>query len=176
MIKINLAPERGRRRIPGVKFTLPAFNLGWAFGIVYLVALLAIGGYWWALISSKAALTTDIERAEQDLAMLKTQIGQESRMKDLATELRRRVEVIDGITQAQGRPIVLADAFGGFDDLAFRRNAGKPAYKLPALLIDALTKNPATNFRVRPDGTVLLDTRYFRLPEKAPADGAKGGA
>ena len=111
MIRINLAPERGRRRVPGVKFTLPAFHLGWAFGLVYLVALLAIGGTWWALISSKAALTADIERAEKDLAVLTVQIGQETRMKDLATELRRRVEVIDGLTQAQGRPIVLADAF-----------------------------------------------------------------
>ena len=111
MIRINLAPERGRRRVPGLKFALPAFNLGWAFGIVYLLALLAIGGYWWGLISSKAALATDIEQAEKDLTVLKAQIGQESRMKDLAIELRQRVEVIDGLTQAQGRPIALADSF-----------------------------------------------------------------
>ncbi len=111
MIKINLAPERGRRRVPGLKLSLPAFNLGWLFGIVYLVALLAVGGYWWALNSSKAALTADIDQAQKDLALLQTQIGQETRMKDLASELRRRVEVIDGLTQAQGRPIVLADAF-----------------------------------------------------------------
>ena len=37
MIKINLAPERGRRRkvgFKGIKLGLPAFNLGMLFGVV----------------------------------------------------------------------------------------------------------------------------------------------
>jgi Tfp pilus assembly protein PilN len=113
MIKINLAPERGRRRGAGVSFSLPAFNMGWLFGVVYLALLLGVGGYWWILISTKANLNADIERAQKDLAALKAQIGQETKIKELANELRKRVDVIEAITKAQGRPILLLEAFAG---------------------------------------------------------------
>lgn len=39
-------------------------------------------------------------------------------------------------------------------------------------LLDALRANPLTSFRVRPDGEVLLDTRFTRIPAKPPAAGA----
>lgn len=55
------------------------------------------------------------------------------------------------------------------DRLAFRRHAGKTEYRFPKGLVAALKANPATAWRVRPDGTVLLDTRYFRMPRKLPA-------
>lgn len=55
------------------------------------------------------------------------------------------------------------------DRIAFRRRAGVVAYEFPAGLVEALKKNEATRFRVRPDGTVLLDSRYLRLPEREPA-------
>jgi type IV pilus assembly protein PilN len=114
MIKINLAPvERGRRRGAGFGFSLPAFNMGWLFGVVYLALLLGVGGYWWILISTKANLNADIERAQKDLAALKAQIGQETKIKELANELRKRVDVIEAITKAQGRPILLLEAFAG---------------------------------------------------------------
>lgn len=116
MIRINLAPERGRRRRvggPGFSLSLPAFNLGWMFGVVYLALLLGLGVYWWVLVSTKATLTSDIDRAQKDLALLKAQIGQESRMRDLANELRKRVDVIEAITKAQGRPILMVEAFAG---------------------------------------------------------------
>jgi Tfp pilus assembly protein PilN len=115
MIKINLAPERGRRRRGGAGFSvsLPAFNLGWLFAVVYLGLLLGLGVYWWVLTSTKATLTADIDRAQKDLALLKQQIGQESKIKDLANELRKRVEVIEAITKAQGRPILMVEAFAG---------------------------------------------------------------
>ena len=113
MIRINLAPERGRRRIAGggFSFSLPAFNMAWLFGVVYLALLLGIGGYWWILTSTKASLTADIDRAQRDLAALKAQIGQETKVKELANELRKRVDVIESITKAQGRPIQLLEAF-----------------------------------------------------------------
>jgi len=111
MIRINLAPERARRRGAGFKLGLPSFNLGWLFGVVYLALLLGVGGYWWVLTRTQATLTVDIDRAQKDLALLKAQIGQESKIRDLANELRKRVEVIEELTRAQGRPILLADAF-----------------------------------------------------------------
>ena len=60
MIRINLAPERGRRPGAGFSFSLPAFNLAWLFGVIYLALLLGVGVYWWVLISTKANLTADI--------------------------------------------------------------------------------------------------------------------
>jgi Tfp pilus assembly protein PilN len=114
MIRINLAPERGRRRkvgFKGFKLGLPAFNLGWAFGVIYLALLLGIGVYWWYLASTQASLTADIDRAQKDLALLKTQIGQESKVRDLATELRKRVDVIEAITKAPGQKIQMVEAF-----------------------------------------------------------------
>jgi len=114
MIRINLAPERARRRgagFKGFKIGLPAFNLGWLFGVVYLALLLGIGVYWWVLTSTQASLTSDIDRAQKDLALLKAQIGQESKVRDLANELRKRVDVIEAITKAPGQKIQLVEAF-----------------------------------------------------------------
>ena len=114
MIKINLAPERGRRRkvgFKGIKLSLPAFNLGVLFGVVYLALLVCIGLYWWFLMSTKVSLTADIDRANRDLATLKAQIGQESKVRDLANELRKRVDVIEAITKAPGQKIQLVEAF-----------------------------------------------------------------
>ena len=114
MIKINLAPERGRRRkvgFKGIKLGLPAFNLGMLFGVVYLALVLGIGLYWWFLTSTKASLNADIDRANQDLTLLKAQIGQESKVRDLANELRKRVDVIEAITKAPGQKIQLVEAF-----------------------------------------------------------------
>ena len=114
MIRINLAPDRGRRRVAGfkgIKLGLPAFNMGWLFGVVYLALLLGIGVYWWILNTTQANLTADIDRAQKDLTLLKQQIGQESKVRDLANELRKRVEVIEAITKAPGQKIQLVDAF-----------------------------------------------------------------
>jgi type IV pilus assembly protein PilN len=112
MIRINLAPERGgRRRGAGFSLSLPAFNMAWLFGVVYLALLLLVVVGWWWLISTKANLNADIERAQKDLAALKAQIGQETKVKELANELRKRVDVIESITKAQGRPIQMLEAF-----------------------------------------------------------------
>jgi Tfp pilus assembly protein PilN len=114
MIRINLAPERSRRRRRiglGVSLSLPAFNLGWLFGIVYLVAVLGVGGYWWTLKATEGRLRADIAQAKRDIDMLKVQIGQENKMKDMAAELRKRVNVIETLTKNQARPILLVDTF-----------------------------------------------------------------
>jgi len=114
MIRINLAPERGRRRkvgFKGIKLGLPAFNLGMLFGVVYLALVLGIGMYWWFLISTKASLTAKIDNANRELTALKAQIGQESKVRDLALELRKRVDVIEAITKAPGQKIQLVEAF-----------------------------------------------------------------
>jgi Tfp pilus assembly protein PilN len=113
MIRINLAPERGRRRRVGLglNISLPGFNLGLLFGIVYLAAMLGIAGYWWTLRATEQRLDAEIAQAKRDIDQLKIQIGQENKMKDMAAELRKRIDVIETLTKNQARPIVLVDAF-----------------------------------------------------------------
>ncbi|HEY7518971.1 MAG TPA: PilN domain-containing protein [Methylomirabilota bacterium] len=114
MIRINLAPERGRRRRRigiGLNFSLPSFNLGWLFGIVYLVALVGIGGYWWTLKLSEDRLRSEIAAAKREIDTLRAQIGQENKMKEMAAELKKRIGVIETLTKNQGRSILLVDAF-----------------------------------------------------------------
>ena len=113
MIRINLAPETTRRRgVGGFRFpTLPAFNLGWLFGILYVVAVVGIGVYWWSLSSEESDLTAKVDHANKELAQLKVAIGQGSQVKDQAAELRKRLVVLEELTKSQAKPIVLVDIF-----------------------------------------------------------------
>ncbi len=112
MIRINLAPETKRRRGGAFKLpTLPAFNLGWLFGILYVVAVVGIGVYWWSLSSEESDLTAKVDRANKELAQLKVAISQGSQVKDQAAELRKRLVVLEELTKGQTKPIVLVDVF-----------------------------------------------------------------
>jgi len=125
MIRINLAPETKRRGIGFKLPTLPAFNLGWLFLIVYLAAVAGIGTYWWALSSEEADLTAKVDGATKELAQLKAAIGQGSQVKDQAAELRKRLAVLEELTKGQTRPILLVDAFASLvpKDLWITRSA-----------------------------------------------------
>jgi hypothetical protein len=72
--------------------------------------------------------------------------------------------------EAARRGFHVIDLCQVLDRLAFRRNGGRPTYPLPLGLLQALKQNPLTRFRVRPDGAVLLDTRYMRIPATKPAE------
>jgi Tfp pilus assembly protein PilN len=114
MIRINLAPERARRRRSvglGFSFSLPAFNLLWLFGIVYLVAVLGVLGYWWTLKLTETRLRNEIEAARQEIQILTAKIGQENKMKEMAAELRKRIAVIETLTKNQARSIQIVDTF-----------------------------------------------------------------
>lgn len=80
------------------------------------------------------------------------------------------------VREAQQRGWHVIDLCRVLDDLAFRRSHGRPRYDLPGALIRALKRNPATAFRVRPDGEVLLDTRFMRIPAVPPAADAETAA
>lgn len=112
MIRINLAPETKRRRRGGFTLpTLPAFNLGWLFGILYVVAVVGIGVYWWSLSREESDLTAKVDRANKELAQLKVAISQGSQVRDQAAELRKRLVVLEELTKGQTKPIVLVDIF-----------------------------------------------------------------
>jgi hypothetical protein len=93
----------------------------------------------------------------------------------LTREQARRIDsTIDAYndyirTEARRRDWQVIDLCELLDQLAFRRNEGQPRYSLPVGLLEALRANPLTQFRVRPDGEVLLDTRFFRIPPVAPS-------
>lgn len=144
MIRINLAPETKRRR--GVAFrlpTLPAFNLGWLFLIVYVVAVVGIGAYWWSLSGEESDLTAKVDRANKELAQLKVTIGQGSQVKDQAAELRKRLAVLEELTKGQARPILLVDTFAntipkdlwitGFEDKDSRLKVNGAAFSTSAV-------------------------------------------
>ena len=111
MIRINLAPERRRRRGVGFTLSLPSFNLGLLFGILYLLAVVGIGAYWWSLSSDESTLTDEISRKSKELLALRTTIGQGNKIKEQTVELKKRIDVIEKLTRDQAKPIVLADAF-----------------------------------------------------------------
>ncbi|HYQ15147.1 MAG TPA: hypothetical protein VEQ58_05310 [Polyangiaceae bacterium] len=76
------------------------------------------------------------------------------------------------VHEARSRGWHVIDLCQLLDQLAFRRHDGRPPYRFPAGLVQALADNPLTAFRVRPDGEVLLDTRYIRIPATFPAESA----
>lgn len=113
MIRINLAPAETRRRSAGggFSFTMPAFNLGLLFAVVYAVAAAAVGVSWWALHSDAATLAAAIERGTRENAQLKATLGAGATVKPQLVEMRRRVQVIESLVKNQGSTIALLDAF-----------------------------------------------------------------
>jgi hypothetical protein len=109
MIRINLAPEQKRRRGISFRLSLPSFNLGLLFGVLYALAVVGIGAYWWSLSSEETKLAGDVDRKSKELATLKTTIGQGNKVKDLVAELRKRVDVVTQLTKNQARPILLVE-------------------------------------------------------------------
>lgn len=109
MIRINLAPSTERRR--RFRLRMPSLNLGLAFGVVYLVAVVGVAGYWWMLSREEAKLTAEIDRATKELTALKATIGQGAKIKDQVGELRKRIQVVEDLTKGQTRAVILLDAF-----------------------------------------------------------------
>jgi type IV pilus assembly protein PilN len=111
MIRINLAPVEARRRMPSMSLSLPSFNLGILFGVLYLLAVAGLGFYWYGLVSEESALAADVDRLNRELASLKTTIGEGAGVKTQLNEVKRRVTILEDITKGQGRSIVLLDSF-----------------------------------------------------------------
>jgi len=111
MIRINLAPDAKSRRVGFTLPALPAFNLGWLFLIVYVVAAGGLGAWWWTLSGEESTLTQEIDKKNTELAQLKATLGQGANVKAQVEELRKRLAVLEELTKGQARPIVLVDAF-----------------------------------------------------------------
>ena len=114
MIRINLAPPDRRPRRgggePGFRLRLPEINLGIVFGILYVVAVLGLAGWWWQLVGQEADLTKRIADGTTELESLKARIGKAGKIKEQVAELRKRIDAIQDLTKSQQRPIILFDA------------------------------------------------------------------
>ena len=112
MIRINLAPEAKRRRgisLPSLSLSLPSLNLGTLFGVVYVLTIVGIAGYWVMLSTERTKLTTEIAAGQAELAQLKVTIGQVNQVRAQAQDLRRRLAVLEELMKGQARPIALVD-------------------------------------------------------------------
>jgi type IV pilus assembly protein PilN len=126
VIRINLAPPSARKS-RGFQFRLPALNLGMFFLVAYAAAVVGIGVYWWQLSKEETRLTDEIERTRRELAMLKPITDQATRVKDQFADLQKRVTTIRDLTQDQGKPIRMFDAFASVvpNDLWVTKMEGK---------------------------------------------------
>ena len=112
MIRINLAPVETRRR-RGAGFTLPTLpiGLGLLFAVLYGVAVLGVGYWWWGLVAAKSRLVAENDRTAKEIDTIKATLGQGSNVKAQLVDVRKRVQVIEELVQGQGRPVLLLDAF-----------------------------------------------------------------
>lgn len=110
MIKINLLPERPRRRFAIKLPTLPGLGLGVVFGVAYAVAIAGALGYWLLLSRESRNLTADISRIDAEIVQYKAAIAEGNRYKKEKEDLERRVALIDLIARNQNRPVYLLDA------------------------------------------------------------------
>ena len=108
MIRINLAPARRREGISIRLEGLP--NLGLLFGLLYVLAIVGVGGYWFLLNRETNWLQSEIATAEKELASLKTAIAEGNRFKKDKEDLERRIGLIDLIARNQARPVYLLEA------------------------------------------------------------------
>jgi type IV pilus assembly protein PilN len=90
--------------------SLPEFNMGFLFAILYPIALIAIAGWWWQVSARETATADNIKKTTAELAVLKDKVGQAGKIRDQVAELKKRIEAIQELTKAQTRPVVLFDS------------------------------------------------------------------
>jgi len=90
VIRINLAPIEARaRRGPAFSLSLPSFNLGVVFAIVYVAALGSVGYYWFSLQAEETRVAADVDRLNRELTSLKATLGQGASVRGQLAEVKR---------------------------------------------------------------------------------------
>jgi Tfp pilus assembly protein PilN len=110
MIKINLAPPRQRKSL-ALSVTGP--SLGLLFGVLSLVSILGIGGYWWTLTAEAARLERDIAAMTARLAQLKEAIAEGNRHRAERDDLEKRLIAVEELSRGQTRSLHFLDRLAG---------------------------------------------------------------
>jgi len=114
MISINLAPRDGLPKAGGgPRFSMPSlpeFNIGFLFALLYPIAIVALAGWWWQASAREVQVGENIKKANAELAILKERVGQAGKIRDQVTELKKRIDAIQELTRSQARPVVLFDS------------------------------------------------------------------
>jgi len=111
MIRINLAPPEARQTRTSFNLSLPSFNLGILFAIVYVATIGGLGFFWYGLAAEESRLTSEVDRLTREAASLKSTLGQGANVKNQLAEVKRRVGVLEELTKGQGKSIALLDVF-----------------------------------------------------------------
>jgi Tfp pilus assembly protein PilN len=111
VIRINLAPDGARRAGPSFSLSLPSFNLGLIFLVVYLAAAGGLGFYYVTLSREEARRTAELEAARAENEQLKIANGRASNVKEQLAEMQKRVVAVQELVKGQRRSLQLLDAF-----------------------------------------------------------------
>ncbi len=112
MIRINLAPVEARgRRGPGFSLSLPSLNLGVVFAIAYVAVVGGVGYYWFSLQAEETRVAADVDHLNRELQSLKATLGAGASVKGQLAEVKRRVDILEELTNGQGKSIALLDTF-----------------------------------------------------------------
>ena len=111
MIRINLAPPEARKTRASLSLSVPSFNLGILFAIIYVAALGGLVVYWYGLAAEESRLTGEVDRLTREAASLKSTLGQGANVRNQLNEVKRRVGVLEELTKGQGKSIALLDVF-----------------------------------------------------------------
>jgi Tfp pilus assembly protein PilN len=106
-IKINLAPPPAKKPF---SVSIPSFNLGWLFGILFVLLIGGLGAWWWGLEADVDRLNREIADNKREVERLKTLIAEGQRFKRGKEERERRVNAIEAVARKQTRPVYLLDA------------------------------------------------------------------
>jgi len=113
VIRINLLSEGRRptavRRTKGPSTSEREWtNLALLAGIV--VALLAVGGYWFKLDRQREAIREEVRVAEDEVRRLKPILAEVEEFKRKKADLERKIEVITNLKNQQTGPVRVMDA------------------------------------------------------------------
>jgi len=111
VIRINLAPADVQRSRPGTGLSMPSFNLGILFLVIFVLELGAIGWWWMSAHQQEQQLIAENDRTAKEIETLKATLGQGSNVKAQLADIRKRVDVIADLVKGQERPIRMFDAF-----------------------------------------------------------------
>jgi type IV pilus assembly protein PilN len=110
MIRINLlGVERQQAKKAAAPFFDPAQRSAFACCLVFGLAALGIGGWYWSLTREATRLSTEIAVAQQEMTRLQAVLAEVARAEERRAQLQQRVDIIQDLRRGQSVPVQLLD-------------------------------------------------------------------